>query len=366
MNILAINISHDESISRLNDGILVEYTENFSQDFYLKTFWQNSSMDLYISPKILNVKPDIVIYSSFGREGEVINYSDGFGEEYANDNDKLIIDAIQKQIGNPKFFFFRNHHHLYHAFNSFKLSPFDETLSIVLDGGGSQKILNFREVESIYYFSKNNYRCFYQRLTSFGRQKNDFIYNILDGVSKNKNDKQFFKKILNEDVDFEINDEPSSGNKFSRFINQKFMTDELRETLFFSTNRSNQDRSKIIKKYIEIMMTLNSWGNESGDKIEDHIKKLHVETKNDTIKFIEKALNYQYSNNIVLSGGFSANSFNREEYIKYFSNHNLFFDPVPHDGGTSSGAAFWLDYMINTLNYSYEDLKKLPYCYTNI
>jgi predicted NodU family carbamoyl transferase len=47
--------------------------------------------------------------------------------------------------------------------------------------------------------------------------------------------------------------------------------------------------------------------------------------------------------NIVLSGGFSLNCTNNYKYLERFPEHQIFVDPIPHDGGTAAGAALWLE-----------------------
>ena len=46
--------------------------------------------------------------------------------------------------------------------------------------------------------------------------------------------------------------------------------------------------------------------------------------------------------NIILSGGFALNCTNNAKYLERFPNHQIFIDPVAHDGGTAVGAAIRL------------------------
>lgn len=337
MNILSINISQNESISRLVDGQLVQYTENFSKDFYFKFGKDGESLDVYIDSKILEEKPDLVIYCSFDRRNN------------SSISDKQIIDSFQEILGHPKFLFCPGNHHLYHAFNSFNLSSFDESLCIVLDGGGAQIVPNFQEIESIYYFTKDTYKCFYQKFTNIRCREAVVDFDLL-------------KKNIDPNMDYNLSSDQSSGQKFANLLVQLF-TDEIKE---LEKGLIPQDKLNLWSLYMNIVMQLYHLGNEEGNTIADKAKQLHIETRNETIKFIQKALRYQNTKNIVMSGGFILNHINNQEYEKHFSDYNFFFDPLAHDGGTSSGAAFWLNHLINKLNYSYEDLKKLPDCYNNL
>ena len=46
--------------------------------------------------------------------------------------------------------------------------------------------------------------------------------------------------------------------------------------------------------------------------------------------------------NIILSGGFALNCTNNAKYLARFPDHQIFIDPVAHDGGTAIGAAIRL------------------------
>ena len=91
-------------------------------------------------------------------------------------------------------------------------------------------------------------------------------------------------------------------------------------------------------------MGLSSYGNDLGKKDEDLAKQVQISTEKYTVDLIEKALTYNNTKNVILSGGYALNCVNNYKYTKHFKNINFFVDPCPHDGGTSLGAAVWYDH----------------------
>ena len=65
------------------------------------------------------------------------------------------------------------------------------------------------------------------------------------------------------------------------------------------------------------------------------------ETLVDRIKQIERAMTYSNCKNIILSGGYHLNCSNNFKLVKHFPNLNFFVDPIPYDGGTAVGAAYY-------------------------
>jgi carbamoyltransferase len=324
MNILAVNISHDTSIALLQNGNLKWYheekdslgLEEFSIKFPLpENFELKSIRDNVVQ------KPDFVIYSSYDR-----SFPDG-----TNLEDEQIIQKIQTQLDNPKYLFFPKNHHIYHAFNSFRLSNFEDALCVILDGGGSQIVPTFQEIESVYYLNKEDCTCFYQHLTNmrFATQTTlltNRINKSLDGV------------------DLQLSSEMSSGNDFASFI------------LYYRALKK-YDSNISIKQTFKEIMELYDKGDVNGSKLEDKIKRLHFKTRHNTVNFIENALKYKNTKNIILSGGYALNRINNQEYSKFFPESNFFFDPLAHDGGTAPGAAYWLDFQLNIKRLSFDELK---------
>jgi carbamoyltransferase len=313
--ILGINLSHNISICEITNGkINFFYDEGrclrkkHALEYYDEILENNTLIEL-VSINQHVTKVDKLIYSSYG---------DNFDVKY--------VESIQKQLKNPDFIFL-NQHHLYHALCGFYFSNFQESLVIVMDGGGIiplKKYNNHREIESIYYVTKNNFKHFYSHLSNF------FYFYHTHNLNDQKENKNVFipspVTINVDNVSFEISSKLSSGNKFDMLTN------------FLRIGNGGYDSGKT--------MGLAAYGNLLGDRPEDLARQLQKDTKKDTIKLIKRAIKFNNCKNIILSGGYALNCTNNYEYIKEFPDYNFFIDPIAHDGGTALGAALYLDRML--------------------
>jgi carbamoyltransferase len=82
--------------------------------------------------------------------------------------------------------------------------------------------------------------------------------------------------------------------------------------------------------------------NFSFQEMADIARKVQDETKEHTIRLIQKTIEKSKSNNIVLSGGYFLNCVNNYAYIKEFPDINFYVDPICYDGGTAIGACFYV------------------------
>jgi len=198
MKILGVNISHDVSIGQIDKGKIELYQEEkelLNLDKFSFSFPLEDNLRLKCIEEFVKEQPDYVIYSSFDRSN-----LDG-----TNYEDIAIIHKLQKQLNNSNFLFFKKNHHVYHAFNAFHLSNYDEALCIVLDGGGAQLLPSFQEIESIFYLNQNEYRYLHQHLS-----------NITSCNENTKLSNEIFKNI--NGVKIELSTKMSSGMKFGLFV----------------------------------------------------------------------------------------------------------------------------------------------------
>ena len=308
MRIVGINISHDTSIcifdkKQITD-LFFEERFNLIKKFSIK----KENFFITIFNKI-NFKPDLVVYSSYGRnEDEFIS-------------DKKIIKKIQNQLDNPPYYFNKKNHHVYHACSSFYFSKFSEAMAIVIDGGGSCPLnIGYQEVQSIFYISKNKILKLFQHLSNL----------------------RFLSLPDNYDT---IN------NNFSNLINFKFVNGV--QYYFSSLSLGGmifEDSCKKIKINNEPgkLMGLSSYAyaEKKYDLNYQHVEiAKYVQEKSffETCELIEKAYNYKKINNFVLSGGYFLNCSNNFKYVKKYPEFNFFVDPNPTDGGTSIGACVYYD-----------------------
>ena len=300
--ILGVNISHNPSICFYeNQKVTSFYNE---ERFINRKNFQPSSTNFDIFQSILqkiNIKPEVVCYSSFGRF-----------EPYT-DEDYRIIDKIQKQLDNPKYYFDEKNHHIYHAVTGFYFSDFDEAVVIVVDGGGACTYkVPFREVESLYKINKTNVNCIYKHSSS-RQDYNGFFTNY------NKTLEQYDNGVL---------------HKYSQqAVGGWLFIEACRQTGF-----QDEDAGKL--------MGLASYGNtETQYNLNYESVKIAKEVQErsflQTCELINKAS--EKSSNIILSGGYFLNCSNNFKYVKQFPKLNFFVDPVPHDGGTAIGACIYYE-----------------------
>tara|TARA_Y100001937_G_scaffold71488_1_gene97327 strand:- start:683 stop:1585 length:903 start_codon:yes stop_codon:yes gene_type:complete len=295
MRILGINISHNASICQLTDGKVDFYLEE--DRFNKKKYFIPTREDCYFKSieKYVKEKPDYVITASFDRSLD--KWEDLFKE------DEVVSEKIGEQL-KQKVHFFKTNHHLYHAYTGFHLSNFDEAIVVVMDGGGAQLFPMYQEVESIYLMNKND--CSRKFLHATTDRFNN-IYEL-----NNKSERHFF----DETTEYFLSGRKSCGMAFADMCTE------------MGYKNGGLDAGKL--------MGLASYPDQQ------KAQELQRQTKEYTIKLLNKAFSYSDCKNVVLSGGYALNCVNNYHYVKEFPEHNFFVDPIAHDGGTSMGAALWM------------------------
>jgi len=311
MRILAINISHHASIAQITDGNLDLF---FEEDRFNKV--KQCQPERFPEPRFISIdkhiteKPDYVIFASASRYCPSIKIIPHFI------SDETIISWFVKQLeekfGKVRTIFLKEHH-LYHAHSAFHFSELDNAICIVMDGGGAPLHSNqqYVEIESIYDMDKTKCTPKYKAYTNV-----EFVY---DSMHCDIPREDLFYSFTEDSVDIEMSSKFSSGMKFQEFA---------------MTNNTGIEIGKI--------MGLASYGNLTGDTLEDKARQLQEDSLLNTFEIINKAIKYSDSKNIILSGGYSLNCVNNYEYVKEFPEYNFFVDPAAHDGGTAIGAGMWL------------------------
>jgi len=112
MKILGVNISHHPSICVYEGGKIISFYNE--ERFVLSKGYSLDETEILQSIlQKINFKPDMVCYSSYGR-----NF------KYSDTSDEKIIKLLQDQLKNPPYFFNEKEHHLYHAVAAFYFSSF--------------------------------------------------------------------------------------------------------------------------------------------------------------------------------------------------------------------------------------------------
>jgi carbamoyltransferase len=298
MRTLGINISHNASICQVTDGKIDFYYEE--DRFNKRKYYAPKHDDCYfkvIDEKVKD-KPDNVIVAAYDRAflGET--------KETLISDDIICCDLLSKQL-KQQVHFYKSHHHLYHAYTGFHLSPFDEAIVVVMDGGGGQEFHCYQEIETVYLMNKKNWQRKYLHASCI---RFDERYGL----------------IKSPDREFKINDEDVllSSRKSMGYLFADMCTE-----MGFKHNGLDAGKLMGLASYPE---------QKKPHALQEH-------SKNYTIDLLKKAFSYSDCKNVILSGGYSLNCVNNYHYVKEFPEYNFFVDPVAHDGGTAIGAALWMN-----------------------
>jgi len=286
MRILGINVSHNASICQITDGKIDYYYEDYVKQ-----------------------KPDDVIMASIDRH---LNGSNP--EAVLKYNEDLKMQELIRMWMQQPIQFVREHHHIYHAYTGFHFSDFDEAIVVVMDGGGSQVLHFFREIESVYLMNKKECERKFVHATD-----------LHQAVTYNFKPLADDKRFNLDGTDILLSGKPSMGNLYSAMC--KDLSKELNNVAVDPGSEAGK-----LMGYACYPEHKEAYG------LQEHAKEY-------TIDFLKMAMEYNPScKNIVLSGGYALNCTNNYHYVKEFPDYNFFVDPVPHDGGTAIGAALWLDH----------------------
>jgi predicted NodU family carbamoyl transferase len=311
MKILGVNISHDFSICIYENKEVKDLW--YEERFNLLKHWdphskkENNNFILSILKKI-NFKPDLVCYSSLHRL-----------EENDTRKDYDIINYIQKQLDNPNYFYNKHYHHIYHALCSFYFSKFEETMSIVIDGGGARPFdNNYQEMQSVFYLNK---KLIYLLHCHLSNRKFIQIPTTIEDYSN------IFFITFKNNAEYYYSSKSIGGFDFNRVCNLIGFEDgnNAGKLMGLSSYAYSKDKYNLNYEHVEMA------------------KKTQEKSFNDTCQLIEKAYEYKKIKNFVLSGGYFLNCSNNFKYIKKYPEFNFFVDPIPTDGGTAIGACMYYD-----------------------
>ena len=300
--ILGINTSHNCSFAYFEDGVLKEYYE---EDRFNKIKRFTPPIDPFntdpykykVLEKFKNYIFDTVVFVSFDRESITL--------------EKPIIDNILKQVNCKNYIFLNGEHHIHHASCGFYFSKFKEALAIVTDGGGERFFKDFQTMESIFSINKNKVKAHYKCASN---KEKDFFKNFKDTE----------RNLKISETDVKLTNQAVGGYKYLMALMKSG----------FNKNEEGQ------------LMGIAAYKNKNTnlDKdILDIAHKAQEETLQDRIELIEKAMTYSNCKNIILSGGYHLNCSNNFKLVKQFPKLNFFVDPIPYDGGTAVGGAYFYE-----------------------
>ena len=242
---------------------------------------------------------------------------------------------VADQLGMDEFHY-EIQHHLYHAECGYYYSPWnqkDEAIAIVMDGGGCKayhdEYPDYQEVETIYHLAPDTLPVKkYQRLSNF-RMNEQYRQTYADALGENGFlPKDFITEI--DGVEINFSSWPSYGMNFSQMSSA------------FGFDKMGRAAGKVMgaasyAEWVETEEGYTNWG------IHSMCNLLQIKSFEFTCNLIQRAIDTKPDcKNIILSGGFALNCTNNAKYLERFPDHQIFVDPVAHDGGTAVGAAIRL------------------------
>jgi len=364
MKILGINISHHASSCLLIDNeikFLLEDERINRKKGYIPEDdlddLENGSFKINFAEKLLNYTShlDYVIFSSFGR---------------TNNFDNFIIERYKEGMKKSgitwnEVIFESDNHHIYHACSGFYGSEFDESVALILDGGGSiyqdgsdflgKNSQNyFREVETIFKLDyKSGVQPLWKHHTLAEQSTNIFAENLNDNIISNSLSCGRMFNLFAYELGFSNGDDSGKVMGMSSYHKESEIKKEYRwwRDIDWFTEMNNIWITSPELHYN--LQNINPFPYERLSKNYDDFlircdiaNKMQEETLNHTKRLIIKAVELSNCKNVVISGGYALNCLNNYQYLDIDREINLYVDPVCYDAGTSLGAAKWLYYKL--------------------
>ena len=364
MKILGINISHHASSCLLIDNeikFLLEDERINRKKGYIPEDdlddLENGSFKINFAEKLLNYTShlDYVIFSSFGR---------------TNNFDNFIIERYKEGMKKSgitwnEVIFEKDNHHIYHACSGFYGSEFDESVALILDGGGSiyqdgsdflgKNSQNyFREVETIFKLDyKSGVQPLWKHHTLAEQSTNIFAENLNDNIISNSLSCGRMFNLFAYELGFSNGDDSGKVMGMSSYHKESEIKKEYRwwRDIDWFTEMNNIWVTSPELHYN--LQNINPFPYERLSKNYDDFlircdiaNKMQEETLNHTKRLIIKAVELSNCKNVVISGGYALNCLNNYQYLDIDREINLYVDPVCYDAGTSLGAAKWLYYKL--------------------
>ena len=352
MYTLAINLSHHASIALSKDDKLIYFLEEErlsrikysveileGNDYLLSTTFSKKLFNLNILKSITSHIENIIF----------VHYMSSESKDHLNTINKIIDELTQSEITYNNLFF-QNEHHLYHALSGFYQSSFKDAICLVIDGSGcfyeqesrQKEFTDFREIESIYYFSeKKSIIPLFKHFSTLNyfsyppKYISSKPYETLVSDSYG-NGKLFSSLCANTGLQNTI----SESGKLMGLASYGKSTDYSQD--WYSNNNGGRTTvNSIIDKHYNDILNNNNFKNAS-----NIAKKLQEESFKHTLYLIKKALNYNKSKNLILSGGYFLNCVNNYKYLKHLPKDiNIYIDPLSSDAGTALGGISYLNYL---------------------
>jgi len=251
----------------------------------------------------------------------------------------LFYSIVRKFYPKVKFINYSNSHHLTHASGAFYKSGFKKAISIVIDGNGSNFIIDDQKVyetESYFFCTyPSNFTCFYKKFISYDLNTKNLNnnYEITTDITLGKQYHAVTKYLGFKDGEEGKTMGLASYGKKSKKIPSIF--NNPTSSIFHPIKHPDV----IFGEYIYPLE--NTLQNK---------KDLAWRVQNDTQQlvgdYIEKIIKKTNLKQICCSGGYFLNCVANYYLTKRFPDVKFYFDPISYDGGTSMGAVLyrWYEY----------------------
>lgn len=304
MIILGIQKDHNASVALFNDTNLIYYNQEERLN-KIKKFSGFPFLCLDQVKKIIN-KVDKVVFTGYDTDNSLETV---YG--YLKYRIKLI-DDIKSQTFN-----FHKSHHLIHAAKAYFNSGFDKAIVVIVDGRGSSYNLTNGylgyETTSVFHVENNNFKCIYKKLFTNSDIKEHIQVNY-------KQEHNIFFDInpisLDKNTIFKISNVDDIGNAYAKVSNLYGFENEEGKLMGLSAYGKTDIYPK---KFVNLCY-------EAQNKFEQ-----------DYLKLINKQ-NFNFSSNLILSGGTALNVVNNYKLKKQFPKINFYIEPLCGDEGNSIGA----------------------------
>lgn len=306
MKILSLSLGHDASATIIENGKVIFYLSS-------ERITRKKHCDRIVNILLYLFRNNIVKFDDI-----IVNFYRRIDKKFEDPLKCLFKEHFKYK----NLIFDYDNHHLYHAYCGFYNSKFSDALCIILDGHGSETIVDGKphlEIESIYYANKKE---------------------IID-ISKSYH---IAKKSNNSvsGVEIDLSQPLSVGYKFEK----------LSVELGFNWYGAGKVMGLAQYKGKEDLLDF---------KWKDHVDVCHQvqqETQNSVIEIIKKYIKEVKTKNIVISGGYGLNCVSNYEYLKHFPDYNFYIDPICFDAGISIGQAFY-QYKKRSKIFSIKPLKNV-------
>ncbi len=351
-NILGINTSHNGSACLLIDGKV---------EFFLEE-------DRITKRKHDEFPLRIIEYISNNYKINEISVSGLYTHPF-NLDESILSFYLSKYFPNTKINYYLHKHHFCHSFISFSNSLFQEALSIVIDGSGSESISSSNNIkfesESIYKFSYNSPLQTIYKSYRTNDKKIDTSNPIMAALEDKKYKDTIFH-LLGCAVPQEFNwyrNEPQIEStdllglcKTYEVLSHELGFGKLQAGKTMGLSSYGKPNTQIPQLYVNTKgnpKVFNLIFNTSSGELKSKYKyllnskelrqdlacKVQQESQQAVGDLIEKYVSETGIKKVCCSGGYFLNCVANYYLIKRFPNIEFYFEPISSDAGTAIGAA---------------------------